>query len=540
TEPNAVITVKDADGNPIATITADSNGGYTVPLSPALVDGEEVTVTAKDAGGESAGAAVTAPDTTAPDAPVITMGYDDVGTTTGLINSGATTDDSTPTLYGTAAAGSEVSFYIDGNPTAVGTVTANADGSWVYTLSTPLAVGSHTIQAKAADQADNESGLSNSFAITVNAQQTVNVAPVVAIKDSSLLGLIGADVAGLIVFEQQPLLAADANNNITKLTLSTSNGLSLLSTLKFVWGGDSYAVTTGAFNSTYQPAVNGPHGSALLEELGIKISTGSTNTFVGINATANLVIESAVTGGNISNDVLNEFLAAVQIQSGGLASLVDLSLLGSLSISATDSNGLTTTANQGQLLNLGVLPGLLDGGNTFINYGSSSGDIIDKSGVLTNQRLYGFDGDDTLKGGSAGDIIRGGDGNDTLQGNGGNDQLYGGSGSDTAIYTLLNNADKTGGNGMDTWEDFHFGNVATDQQADKIDVSSLLANQNVTSANISQYVSVLYDAANKVAIISVDKDGTGSTFETTPLLVLTNQQSTVTLDDLIQNQQLLF
>src|SRR5690606_33215431 len=128
---------------------------------------------------------------------------------------------------------------------------------------TPLAVGSHTIQATAADQADNESGLSNNFEITVNAEQTANVAPVVAIKDTNLLGLIGADVAGLIVFEQQPLLAADANNNITKLTLSASNGVLLLSTLKFVWGGDSYAATT-ALGLPYQPGVNGLHGSALL------------------------------------------------------------------------------------------------------------------------------------------------------------------------------------------------------------------------------------------------------------------------------------
>src|SRR5690606_5450135 len=137
--------------------------------------------------------------------------------------------------------------------------------------------------------------------------------------------------------------------------------------------GDSYAATTTALGLPYQAGVNGLHGSALLEELGIKISTESTNTFVGVNATADLVIESA-SGGTISNNVLNEFLAAVQIQSGGLASLVDLSLLGSLSITATDSNNLTGTANQAQLLNLGVLPGLLDGGNTFINYGSSSGD----------------------------------------------------------------------------------------------------------------------------------------------------------------------
>src|SRR5690606_40447473 len=76
TEPNAAITVKDAAGTSMETITADSNGNYTVPLSPALIDGEAVTVTASDAGGESAGTPITAPDTTAPAAPVITMGYD--------------------------------------------------------------------------------------------------------------------------------------------------------------------------------------------------------------------------------------------------------------------------------------------------------------------------------------------------------------------------------------------------------------------------------------------------------------------------------
>ncbi len=204
-------------------------------------------------------------------------------------------------------------------------------------MTTPLSIGSHTIQATAADQANNESGLSNSFAITVNAEQTTNAAPVVAIKDSSLLGLIGADVAGLIVLEYILLLAADANNNITKLTLSTSNGVSPLSTLKFVWVETVMWLQQAIAGSTYQAAANGSIGSALLEELGIKTSTESTNTFIGVNVTAKLVIESAVPGDTISNDVLNEFLAAVQIQSGGLASLVDLSLLGSLSITAVDS-----------------------------------------------------------------------------------------------------------------------------------------------------------------------------------------------------------
>ncbi len=64
---------------------------------------------------------------TAPDAPVITMGYDDAGLY-GSDKFGSTIDDSTPTLYGTAAAGSVVSIYVDGSTTAIGTVTANADG----------------------------------------------------------------------------------------------------------------------------------------------------------------------------------------------------------------------------------------------------------------------------------------------------------------------------------------------------------------------------------------------------------------------------
>ena len=71
TEPNAEITVYGGSkGTTVLAVgKADANGGYTVALNPALVDGEAVKVTAKDPGGESLAAPAIAPDLYAPAAP---------------------------------------------------------------------------------------------------------------------------------------------------------------------------------------------------------------------------------------------------------------------------------------------------------------------------------------------------------------------------------------------------------------------------------------------------------------------------------------
>ncbi|MFW2075393.1 BapA/Bap/LapF family large adhesin [Acinetobacter gerneri] len=120
----------------------------------------------------------------------------------------------------------------------------------------------------------------------------------------------------------------------------------------------------------------------------------------------------------------------------------------------------------------------------------------------------------------------------------GNDTFTMGSGADKLIYSLLNSTDATGGNGKDTWTDFHVGNTTTDLAADKIDISALLSGQSVNASNIASYVSVKYDSTNHTATISVDRDGAGNTYQSTELLVLTNQNSVVTLDDLLNNGQL--
>ncbi len=463
-------------------------------------------------------------DTILPEAPTIYAGYDNVGGATGLIESGNSTDDNTPILYGKAEAGSIVSIYVDGGTKPIGTVVADADGSWKYQVDA-LGAGKHTFTAEATDTAGNTGVKSTAFEITIQNEVSNNVKPVVAIKDSSLLGLIGADVAGLIVLDQQPLLAADVNNNITKVEISGTALLSVLSSFDFT------------FNES------------LARELGLKVTIKNSGFLLFTEST--VTIESTIAGNNIDNQVLNEFLASIKVTSGGLLGpVLDLKLLDSLTIKATDGAGLSASQNKADLLSLGVLPGLLDGGSSYIHHGKTTGsgntlnsnydDTLDYSKEVANQRLYGFDGNDKLIGGKGNDILRGGNGNDSLQGNEGNDYLNGGAGSDTAIYKLLSANDKTGGNGIDTWDDFYVGDTITDVNADKINISELLSGQSVDASNIDQYVSIMYDAENKVAIVSVDRDGAGSGYTSNPLLILTNQTTEFTLEDLLNNQQILF
>ncbi|MHC0018771.1 beta strand repeat-containing protein, partial [Acinetobacter pittii] len=130
-----------------------------------------------------------------------------------------------------------------------------------------------------------------------------------------------------------------------------------------------------------------------------------------------------------------------------------------------------------------------------------------------------------------------------------NDTFALGNGSDTLIYNTLTAAsvtNATGGNttggGVDVWTDFHVGDTATDDQADKIDLSNLLIGSQ-TNLTIGQYVTVSYDAGTQTATISVDRDGgvlVEGTYTETPLLQLTNLTGPVTLNDLINNGQIIF
>jgi len=118
------------------------------------------------------------------------------------------------------------------------------------------------------------------------------------------------------------------------------------------------------------------------------------------------------------------------------------------------------------------------------------------------------------------------------------DIITGSDGSDTLRYELLDNEDATGGNGTDTWTDFHIGDVELDVAADQIDLSKLL--EGVDTNNASEYLKVEHNAADNTLTLSIDRDGAGSEFDYEALLVLENQTDAIDLEDLLNNQQIIF
>ncbi|WP_156941201.1 Ig-like domain-containing protein, partial [Cobetia crustatorum] len=159
---------------------AGSGLGVAGVVAGGLAIAGGVAVAANSGSGSSSN---TNSDTSSPDAPIVTSISDDAGEVTGELSNGDSTDDTTPTISGTAEAGSSVGLY-DGD-TLLETVQADADGNWSVELSEPLAEGEHSLSAIATDAADNASAPSNIMALTVDTQAPE--APVLEDTDGTTL-----------------------------------------------------------------------------------------------------------------------------------------------------------------------------------------------------------------------------------------------------------------------------------------------------------------------------------------------------------------
>ena len=94
---------------------------------------------------------------------------------------GTVTNDSTPTISGTAEANSTVSVYADGN--LLGTTTANGSGNWTFTPGAPLADATYEFTATSTDAANNTSVDSNAVDVTID-----TVAPAAPVVTSPVDG----------------------------------------------------------------------------------------------------------------------------------------------------------------------------------------------------------------------------------------------------------------------------------------------------------------------------------------------------------------
>lgn len=155
--------VRIYDGSTLLGSVVATNGSWSfTPTSP-LADGSHtLRATASDPAGNASGDSNTftlVVDATAPNAPAITSIVDDVGSITGPVTSTTPTNDTQPSLNGTAEANSVVRIY-DGT-TLVGQVTADANGNWSLPQTTTiLSDGQHNFTVTATDAAGNTSAAS--------------------------------------------------------------------------------------------------------------------------------------------------------------------------------------------------------------------------------------------------------------------------------------------------------------------------------------------------------------------------------------------
>ncbi|MCG8163828.1 hypothetical protein JMY81_23895, partial [Brenneria goodwinii] len=137
-EPGSMVTIT-LPNSTILTATTDAFGVYSTELSPALTNGEAVTVTATDAAGNvSTPTTATAPDLTAPSAPADLQVAED-GTS----------------VSGSAEAGSTVTL-TDADGNVLGSVTVGEDGNFSVPL-TPALTNGEEVSAVASDAAGNAS-----------------------------------------------------------------------------------------------------------------------------------------------------------------------------------------------------------------------------------------------------------------------------------------------------------------------------------------------------------------------------------------------
>lgn len=204
------------DGVDTDTAEADAMGDWTYTFGVLTDDAYEITATEEEGMDESepSNAITITVDTTAPAVPVIT--------TADLV-----TNDTTPTIAGTAEANATVHIYQD--DIDVDTTSANGSGAWTYTFGA-LAEGVYEITATAEDEAGNEGDPSEPMSLTIDTTAT-EVVDVTSTNDDGSYG-VGRAISITVEFDEAvvvsgvPTLAL--NNGGTASYLSGSGTDTLL------------------------------------------------------------------------------------------------------------------------------------------------------------------------------------------------------------------------------------------------------------------------------------------------------------------------
>ena len=147
-------------------------------------------------------------NTKVPEAPVITEVIDDQRG--GKFNEdvkGGLTNDSTPTFKGTAKPGTTITLK-NGNDVIADNIPVKTDGSWEFTLKTPLAQGDYSITATATNAAGKVSAPSDAATIKIDLHSDEPV--ITEIIDNVAGGVVNGDVKGGLTNDNTPTLKGTA------------------------------------------------------------------------------------------------------------------------------------------------------------------------------------------------------------------------------------------------------------------------------------------------------------------------------------------
>ena len=253
-DKNGIVYIYNAYNNAVIdTVKVNADGSWSWPVTLANTAAGRphmfYTIAKDDLGNTSAKSATYSINVdTVNNAPVISGAYDDVtgGVYNGLVNNGGVTNDKTPTLKGTAEAGSVVYISADGN--LLNSVTAKADGSWEYTVTTNYNK-TYSFDAYSIDKAGNRSANSAKFALTID---TVNNAPVITgAYDNEAGGVYNGLVGnGGVTNDKTPELRGTAEAGSVVYIVNSANGAVVASTTTGANGAWTLQASTN-YNQTY-------------------------------------------------------------------------------------------------------------------------------------------------------------------------------------------------------------------------------------------------------------------------------------------------
>ncbi|HCQ7772412.1 Ig-like domain-containing protein [Enterobacter kobei] len=285
-EPGSTVTIRD--GNVIlGTSVADSEGNFTLTLTPPKLNGETLTANATDAAGNTGPAtAAAAPDTTPPQTPVIVSVIDDVQATTGPVGQNGLTNDRAPTLNGTGEPGSTIT--ISNGSDILGTVNVPSSGLWSFTPPVPLSNGTYVLTATATDAAGNPSGQSNAWTITVDG--TAPDAPVITqVVDDAPGGTLGSLNLNDTTNDATPTLSGTAEANAT-VTIR-ADGVVIGTTVADGLGAWSFTPST--------PLGEGPHALTA-------VATDAAGNTSGVSNSWGLIIDSVAPSTPVITQVVDD------------------------------------------------------------------------------------------------------------------------------------------------------------------------------------------------------------------------------------------